>query len=155
MALAAAQIIDAVAALVRTATIGLATPYASSTHTDRGHPFDEDELPAWRVLADDEEIEALTMHYPFIERHTLAVLLEGRVRAVTSLDDAMNDAAATVLAALFASASTASLAGLAKVMRVASISRRLEAEGQAAIGAIDIRLEVVFTTACNAPSTII
>lgn len=155
MALAAAQIVDAVAAIVRTATIGLATPYATSTHTDRGWPFGEDELPAWRVLADDESIEALTIHYPATWRHTLVVLLEGRVRATSDLDDAMNDAAAAVLAALFASASSATLGGLAKTMSATNISRRLEEEGQAAIGAIDIRLEVVFTTASNAPSTII
>lgn len=155
MALAAAQIVDAVAALVRAAPVGAATPYASSTFTDRAWAFNEAELPAWRVLADDEEIELVTMHYPAIEQHTLTVMLEGRVRAVSLLDDAMNDAAAAVLAAIFASASTATLGGLAKAMRAAGISRRLEAEGQAAIGAIDIRLEVVFCTASNAPSTII
>lgn len=155
MALAAAQIVEAVATLVRTAPVGMATPYIDSTHTDRAWPFAEDELPAWRVLADDEDIELVTMHYPAIERHTLVVLLEGRVRAVSSLDDAMNDMAATVLAAIFASAATASLSGLAKTMRATSINRSPESEGQAAIGAIDIRLEVVFCTLSNDPSTIV
>lgn len=158
MTIAAAQIIDAIAARVRTTPVGLATPYADKTFTARNWPLSDDMLPAIRVQVPSgqaEDIEPITMHYPALQRHTLPVVIEGVVRATSDIDDAMNALAEAVLAHLFADQAASTLGGLAKTMQATAIQREQGSGDEAAIGRIFITLTVTFCTESNDPSTII
>ncbi|MEI6196012.1 MAG: NAD(P)-binding protein, partial [Verrucomicrobiota bacterium] len=69
--------------------------------TDRAWPLDLSELPAWRVIAEDESVERLFVEIA-VNQHELTVACEGIVRAVANLDDAMHALAAQGMAAIFA-----------------------------------------------------
>ncbi len=150
MALASAQAVDAVAALVRNAS-GM----SARVHTGRTWPLEESELPAWRVLAGAESIEAATIGFPAAQTHELDVEAQGYVRAVADLDDAMHALAENALKELFKTASTASLAPLNCAVQLAAIRRDLVTEGEAALGRITLFLRVRFVTQSNSPQTIV
>ena len=75
MPLAAAQIIDAIAA--RMTGLPLA---GARVFTSRAWPLAEDALPAWRVLAANEDIEPTTVHPNARQEHRLQVELVRRYR---------------------------------------------------------------------------
>jgi hypothetical protein len=147
--LAAAQVVEAIADLLRGVT-----GWDDKVFTDRAWPLAEAELPAWKVLADDEEIEPTGPTFPALQKHELVVLCEGSARAVSGLDAALNGLAATALATLFASKSAASLSPLNCSMAVTRISRDMTSEGEAAVGRITLALRVRFHTFNNDPETI-
>src|SRR4051812_5941361 len=96
MALAAAQVVDALAALL--------VPVALSggrVYTSRLWPLTEAELPAWRVTAETEEVQPTTIHSG-VEQHLLSVEAKGYARATDNLDDSLHALAAAGLTALFA-----------------------------------------------------
>lgn len=151
MTLAAAQVIDALAARVAAAAL-----FVGKTYTDRAWPLDASELPAARVLALDEDIDLATVHAPSIQLHELQIVAELRVSAVSGLDDAMHAAAAQVLTSVGSSLARAAFAAAGiKTFKTRRISRRMEAQGQAAIGAIDITFIAQFNTRSDAPETIL
>jgi hypothetical protein len=94
MTLAAAQVVDAIAARL----IGTA---AGGVFTDRAWPIDAGALPAWKVYATQEDVSPGSIGD--LEEHQLVVECRGIVAAVTGLDDAMNALAAAGLAAIHAS----------------------------------------------------
>ena len=94
MAIAAAQVLDALAAR-------LAPTTATAVVTDRATPIDDGTLPAWRLVAEDESAELVDVSAS-VYRHALRIEARGSVRAVEGLDDAMNALASLGLAALFA-----------------------------------------------------
>lgn len=147
--LAAAQAVDAVAALIRTVPA-----YATSVFTDRAWPLAEDNLPAWKVLPDDEEIEPTGPNFPALQQHELMVLAEGYCKAASAIDDAMHAMAANALGALFSSKATSSLYPLHCSMACTRIAREFQPDGQAATGRITLSLRVRFHTYSNAPETI-
>lgn len=149
--LAGAQVINAVADRVRAAAL-----FATSTSTDRAWPFDSAELPAARVLAGDEDFQLLTVHAPQLEQHELRITAELRVSAVSGLDAAMNAAAAQVLTAVGSSTARAAFAAAGiQEFSTRGITRRMQSEGQATVGAIDITFIARFTTRSDAPETIL
>lgn len=151
MTLAAQTVVDLVAAAVRTAT-----GYSSSGHTDRAWPLDESELPAAVVIADGEEIETATVHGPALEIHDLDVVVKLRVKAASSLDDAMHSATALVLTALYGTtAANARLAAGVQSFSTLRIDRDMSEHGQAKVGAVDITLRARFAVLANAPETIV
>lgn len=146
--LAAAQAVDAVAALVTSAGVGTA-------HTSRTWPLAESDLPAWRVLAEDEEVTAQGVGFPATQQHELEVCAHGYERATADLDDALNSMAAAALTKLFQSRSAVHLSPLNCSMSLKRIERDMVTEGEAAMGRISLTLQVRFFTANNAPETIL
>ena len=150
MTLAAAQVIDAVAALVSSVT-GM----AGRVHTSRTWPLSLAELPAWRVVAADEEVETLGVNFPAQQQHDLTIAAQAHLRATASLDDALHAMAEAALAKLFATAATARLSPLNCAMSLAGIKREVIEEGEAALGRITLLLRVRFLTFSNAPGVIV
>lgn len=140
MALAAAQVIDALAARLVPLTATAGRVYAS-----RAWPLDEASLPAWRVTAADEQLERVDLDG--LHRHTLEVEATAITRVSADLDDALHALAAGGLALLFASPVPYDLSGL-------SIGRNVTTEGEAAVGSITLRLSAVFFTNPATPETI-
>jgi hypothetical protein len=140
MALAAAQVIDALAARLvpLTATAG-------RVHTSRAWPLTGVGLPAWRVTAADEVVEAATIDG--INLHQLDVDAAATVRVAADLDDAMHALAAGGLALLFA-------APVPYGLRLLGIGREITTEGEAAVGRITLRLQAQFYATPAAPETI-
>lgn len=138
MALAAAQVIDALAA--RLAPL---TATGGRVYTSRGWPLDV--LPAWRVVAADEAVAPDTVEP--INRHELDVEATAFTRATADLDDALHALAAGGLALLFAPTVPYGL-------RLAGISRQVQSDGEASVGAVTLRLSTTFWVDPATPETI-
>lgn len=137
MALAAAQVIDAIAARM--------TPLAPAggVHTSRAWPLQL--LPAWRVTAEDESVnEAMVSG---TNEHALTVAVSGVARASADLDDVLHAMAAAALTALFAPPAPYQL-------QLTRITRRLAAEGEASVGVITLLVRATFWVEPAAPETI-
>lgn len=139
MALASAQVIDALAARLvpMTATAG-------RVYTSRAWPLAT--LPAWRVTAEDEAVEEAATD-PF-NQHDLTVTASCSSRAVQDLDDVLHALAASGLTLLFAPP-------VPYALRLSGIQRQLSAEGEAAAGRITLQLQCRYFVAPQAPETII
>ncbi len=96
MPLAAAQVVNAIA--TRITGLSLA---GVRVYTDRAWPLAEDALPAWKVVAVDEDVDPQTIHAPVLEQHALQIELQGYAKAVAGLDDALHALASEALTALF------------------------------------------------------
>jgi hypothetical protein len=138
MALAAAQVIDALAARVAP----LAP--AGGVHTSRAWPLAT--LPAWRVYAMDEAVSEAFM--AGVNEHALQVDVQGSAQAAADLDDALHAMASAALAALFA-------APVPHQLRLEGIQRRLATEGEASVGRITLRVLATFYVDPAAPDTIV
>lgn len=142
MPLAAAQVIDTIAArLVPVALSG------GRVFTSRTWPITEAELPAWRVVAEDETAVRQYVGQT-INDHTLAVSCTGYVRAVADLDDAMHALAAAGMTALFADPAPYDL-------QLDSINRSMSTEGEAAVGVITVNVTARFAADQAAPETLL
>lgn len=142
MALAAAQVIDAVAALL--------VPMAATggrVYTSRTWPLTEADLPAWRVIAQDERVELATIDRS-AQQHTLALDAQATARSVADLDDTLHALAASGLALLFAGTPPYGL-------QLTGIARDLGAEGEAAVGRITLQMQATYFTAPLAPEFIL
>lgn len=138
MTLAAAQVIDAVAArLVPLVATG------GRVYTSRAWPLDT--LPAWRVTAGDEAIRPATMEP--LNEHSLPIEARGFVRATGDLDDALHALAASGLTLLFAPAVPYGLT-------LEGINRQLSTDGEASVGVITLRLRATFWVDPAQPETI-
>ncbi len=142
MALAAAQVIDALATR-------LAALPATGTRvkTSRLWPWTEAELPACRVFAAQEAVQPTSVG-DRIGQHTLAVDVQYSARATADLDDALHALAAGALPLLFAEPVPYGL-------RLTGIDRRLAAEGEASVGQITLQLTATYFAAAAAPETIL
>lgn len=138
MALAAAQVIDALAARL----VPLAAT-AGRVFTSRAWPLDV--LPAWRVTAADEAVSADTVEP--INRHDLAVEASAFTHAAADLDDALHALAAGGLALLFAPTVPYGL-------RLTGLSRRLAPDGEASTGVITLRLACTYWVNPSTPEVI-
>lgn len=141
MALAAVQVIDALAArLVPLAATG------GRVYTSRLWPLDEASLPAWRITAADEVAERSSIDG--INMHRLEVDATAYVRATTDADDAMHALAAGALPLLFA-------APVPYDLQLLGIGREIAAEGEATTGRITLRLQALFYVQPALPESII
>ena len=139
MALAAAQVIDALAArLVPLAATG------GRVYTSRAWPLTT--LPAWRVTAQDETITPPSVGNE--HQHDLDINATAYARAVDNLDDTLHGLAAGGLPLLFADP-------LPYGLRLAGIDRQMADEGEAAVGTITLRLRALYFTVPAEPETII
>ena len=140
MALAAAQVVDALAARVAPlAALG------GRVKTSRTWPWSEAELPAARVFATQEDVEPVMLDGT--NQHTLEVLVQITARASQDLDDSLHALAAGALPLLFAAPAPYAL-------QLTAIERDLATEGEAAVGRISLVLRAVFCAAPTAPETI-
>lgn len=138
MALAAAQVIDALAARVA------ALAPAGGVHTSRTWPLVT--LPAWRVFASDESVDEAMLSG--VNEHALDVEVQGSAHAVADLDDTLHAMASVALTALFA-------APVPHQLQLTGIQRRLATEGEAAVGRITLRVRATFYVDPAAPETIL
>ena len=151
--LAAGQVIDAMA----TRITGLALA-GSRVYTSRAWPLSVEDLPAWRVLAADEDVEPVTVHPDALQSHRLQVELHGVARAVANLDDALHALAAQALAAIFDTTPPSdALNTIASKLQVTlrRIERDMAKEGEAAVGLVTLTLRVIFRTRASAPETLV
>lgn len=150
--LAAGQVIDAMAS--RLSGLPLA---GTRIYTSRTWPLAEEELPAWRVLAKDEDIEPITVHPNALQTHALQIELRGYARAVADLDDALHALAAQAIAAVFSLTPPAdALASLASKMQLSQrrIERGMATEGEAVVGMVVVTLRAVYRTWAASPETL-
>lgn len=150
MALASAQIVDAVVT-----RLAGNTPAATRVYASRLWPLAEADLPAWRVSADAEEIDAETVHYPALLLHRLTVRCEGYVKANTDADDSMHAMAEQALTALYDTQPHATLGLAIQSNHPARLERDVVSEGQANLGRITLDLAIQYRTAANQPGTIL
>lgn len=141
MALAAAQVVDTLAALVNAQAA-----VAGRVKTSRTWPWAEDQLPAVRVFVSDEVAEQATLDG--INAHRAAVDVQYTARATADLDDVLHALAAGGLALLFAGSPPYGLS-------LAGIARETATEGEAAVGRITLQLQTLFYVAPSAPETIL
>lgn len=142
MALAAAQVVAALAArLGSQATLG-----AGGVKTNRTWPWAEEDLPACRIYAVDEQVDLATQEG--INQHVLAVDAQYTVKDTLQLDDAMHAQASAGLSLLFAGV-------LPYGLQLTGITRQTATEGEAAVGQITLQLRCQFYVAPAAPETII
>lgn len=152
MALAAAQCVDRVAAILASGS----TAAGPRVYTSRVWPLAEAELPALLVFAEGETVTAASIDYPWLQRHDLAVRVQGYCRNTESLDDEMNGLAESVLQALFATQANAELQPLTSVtMTCTEIDRFMSKLGPADVGQVTVSLDVQFHTASNNPASLI
>lgn len=152
MPLAAAQVVNAIA--TRITGLSLA---GVRVYTDRAWPLAEDALPAWKVVAVDEDVDPQTIHAPVLEQHALQIELQGYAKAVAGLDDALHALASEALTALFnAPGLPDALSGLTStIITTRRIERAMQKEGEAVLGLVTITLRGEFRTLSNAPDTIL
>lgn len=146
--LAAGQIVHAIATRITGLALG------AGVFTARAWPLAEDQLPAWRVVAIDEDVEPQTVHSDPYQQHALQVELRGHVRATADLDEELHALSAEALAAVFdptppADALTSIVSKLQLTLR--RIERAMATEGEAAIGLVVITLRATFRTRASAP----
>lgn len=163
MTLAAAQVIDAIATRITGLSIA-----GSNVYTSRAWPLTEALLPAWRVVAGDEDVEPQTVHPNLLQQHTLQVELRGHAKATSDLDDALHALAEEVLTAVFRARVVTdpmaipptvadALDNLYGKLQVSlrRIERVLQEEGEAVLGLIVVTLRVIFRTRASAPGTLV
>lgn len=141
MALAAAQVVDAIAARL--------APMAATggrVYTSRTWPLAESGLPAWRVTAEDEQVDNAMLGGTNV--HTLEIAAEAAARATQDLDDTLHALAAAALPLIFADP-------VPYELQLTGIGRRMASEGEAAVGAITLRLRASYYVEPAVPETIL
>lgn len=141
MALAAAQVIDALAA-----RLAPMSATGGRVYTSRSWPLTPDDLPAWRVTAADEV--ATQASVDGINEHRLDIDVAAIVRDRSDVDDLMHLMAVTALPLLFASPVPYGL-------QLLGIGREVTTEGEAAVGRITLRLQALFYVRPAQPETIL
>jgi hypothetical protein len=142
MSLAAAQVIDALVARI--------TPLAATAGrvvSSRAWPWSEDELPACRVIAQDEPVEQAASDVPF-NVHRLDVEVQYTTRVTADLDDQLHSLAVGALPLLFAPP-------IPYALQLTGISRQVSTEGEAAVGRISLMCNATFYVNPTAPETLI
>lgn len=142
MSLAAAQIIDAVAArLVPLAATG------GRVFTDRLWPLEQGELPAWRVTAQTETVEQAQIGDD-TNLHQLDIEAEAVARATSAIDDTLHNLAFGGMLLLFAPP-------VPNYLQLTSIERSVTGAGEAAVGRIAMTMRATYYVRQSAPETIV
>jgi len=84
---------------VETLLTGLATTGAK-VYANRLQPMADANLPGLRVFMDDEEVEVLTLHDPYMQERRLTLIVECCAKASTTLDDVLDGSSKEVEIAL-------------------------------------------------------
>lgn len=84
---------------VETLLTGLTTT-GSRVYANRLQPLADANLPGLRVFMDEEEVEVLTIHAPYMQDRKLSLIVECCAKANTTLDDTLDGSSKEVEAAL-------------------------------------------------------
>ncbi len=142
MALAAAQVIDALVTRLEGVTATGGRVYPSRTW-----PLADADLPAWRVFVVDEPTEQVGLDGD-LHQHTPTIACRAYAAATADLDDALHALAAAGSAALFAATRPYGL-------RLTSIDRAMATEGEARLGTVTLVVQAEFYANASAPETIL
>lgn len=142
MALAAAQVVDALAARLAPQALG-----PGGVRTSRTWPWAEADLPAVRLFAADEQVLPTTVGEA-INQHTLGIDAQYTLRATADADDAMHALAEAGLALLFTPP-------LPHGLELTGISREAATDGEAAVTRITLQLQCTYFVAPAAPGVIL
>lgn len=142
MALAAAQVVDALATRLQAVA---AT--AGRVYTSRTWPLADADLPAWRVYVQNEPVERVDMDGD-IHHHTPTIACQADAAATADLDDVLNALAAAGLAALFAAPAPYAL-------QLTGIQRKTATQGESRLGYVTLLVQAEFYAAASAPETIL
>jgi len=149
--LAARQVVSRVAQLLATGTDAGPRVFARARV-----PLSVAELPAVCVYPEPETVERASLDYPWLQLHALPVLCDGYVQAGDDVEEVMDALAEQQLGALFGTQAASLLDPLPRCdMRLVGIDRTLQQIGGANVGRLQLQLLVNFSTACNAPGTLI
>ena len=142
MALAAAQVIDAL--VTRLGNVAATT---GRVYSSRTWPLADADLPAWRVFVDGEEAEQQGLDGD-MHLHRLTVACRAYTAATADLDDALHALAASGLAALFAQPAPYAL-------ELTAINRATATEGESRLGTVTLLVRAQFLALASAPETIL
>lgn len=142
MALAAAQVIDVLAARL----VPLPAT-AGRVYTSRAWPLAESDLPAWRVVANAESVQRSYLG-SLDGEHTLQIECRAYARAASDLDDTLHALAAGALPLLFASP-------VPHDLQLTLIDRQLQTEGAADVGVLVLGLTARFVSSPLTPESIL
>lgn len=130
----------------------------TNVFTDRAWALAESQLPGWKVVPHDDDVEMATIHTPSVEAHSQQLELHGFVRAIADIDQAMSALAAEGLTAIFSLTPPAdTLSSIRKKLQIGlvRVERTPTKEGEASTGLILITLRVDFKTRADQPETIL
>lgn len=150
--LASQQVIAKVVSLL----VAAATSAGARVYSDRFFPISI--YPAIKVVHVDEDLQAAgdDVTYPQQRLHRLQLDVQAFVQVLSGLDATMAAMAEQVLQALEGTLAATTLNPLAGCQLTATgISYQAQAEGEASSGIATVRMEVLFHTASNNPSTFI
>lgn len=143
MALAAEQVVQAVAARLAGQTVA-----GTKVYTSRMWPISDSHLPAVKIFAGDEN-SRLSEVATRVHEAELEVNVAGLVRSVDELDQDMNALAAEMLEAIFSDEPVPYDLELTKTLR------DVRTEGQADVGQITLQLRAKYFYDAAAPETIV
>lgn len=66
------------------------TTTTTHVYANRLQTLQDANLPGLRIYADSEEVEVETIHAPAMQRRTLAVVVEGCAKVVSTVDDTLD-----------------------------------------------------------------
>lgn len=133
---------------VETVAEAVRSRIGSNAFTDHPHPFDESELPAWRVEYEEEPVAAATLAGGIFE-HRPEIRVRGSVRDTADAGSALNLIASAALQSIFADPVPYGLEPAGEIRRVS------QREGEASVASIEIPLRALFFTSSSDPETII
>lgn len=141
---------------LRNAAVALLTGLGTTgarVYTDRpqARPLLASELPALMVTTGSETVEQSTIHGPALLQRELELQVIGVVRALTGLDDTLDDIALEVETAL----GGGTLSTLADVALAAIDEPVIDGSGDMPVARQVMRYRVTYATAANAPGTLI
>lgn len=134
---------------VKTALTGLTTT-STRVYANRLQPMADANLPGLRISADEESAEALLIHASQLMDRTLSFSVECCAKAVSALDDTLDQISKEVETAL---ASGVTLSG--RVLPVTYLGMNFEDElSDKPVGVKRLRFSVSYTAAASAPDTL-
>lgn len=131
-----------------TAVTGLTTT-GSRVYQSRVRPLSVAELPCLLVTTDDESVERIGVDSGAILSRTMTATIRAVAKAASNLDDTLDTCIKEVETALGASA----IGGLSKPITLAGIRIELDAIGEQPIGSAEMRYDIPYFTAADAPTT--
>lgn len=152
MSLAKAQIR---AAIVTALKGSMTTPAGLRVFASRAWALSMSQLPAWRVMTQQERVRPVTVHWPPKQEHTLVVDLQGVCRDVDDVDADLDAMELAALQALFGAQGAVSVSGKALQVELLQTDREHASEGEAATAEVVLSLQITYHTLANNPETIV
>jgi len=141
---------------IRNAAVALLTGLSTTgarVYKDRlqARPLETSELPCILVTTGGETVEGSTVHAPAVIQRELELQVIGVVRALTGLDDTLDDIALEVETAL----SGGTLSTKADVALASIDEPSFDGSVDMPVARQTMRFRVTYATAANAPGTLI